>query len=170
MVKYYYVKANRQDWIYPKDTGKPTDWDNFPVDKEQDFATFTKNQLYWKSLRVNDIIIGHSSYISSNVRGKFKFTPLPRISAIVKVTNAEEYSKDLECDAVKLKKVIEIQPIRITKTLLDKHNLTNAEPFRLGTNRCTITKLEKNEFEKIVGLISATESNIKKKIQNLQLK
>ncbi len=160
MANFYYVKANRQEWEYPRYSKNPTDWDNFPLKKEQDFSTFTRNQLYWKNLKVGDRIIGHSSYISSNIKGKIKYTPLPRISAIAVVTAIEHYSDDLESDAVTLRKEIELTPIRITKKLLEKYKLINfkddkksAEPFRLGTNRCTITKLNIEEFNKIINLI-----------------
>ena len=167
MVKYYYVKANRQEWIYPWPNGQPTDWDNFPLNKEQDFSTFTKNKLYWKSLRIGDIVIGHSSYISTKIRGKDKFMPLPRISAISIVTKEEHYSDESESDRVTLKKVIELTPIRLTKEIIEKNKLSNVEPFRLGTNRCTITKLSNEDFQNIVKIIEEFNPSIKKELKKL---
>src|SRR3989344_6545597 len=161
MVNYYYVKANRQEWEY---NGSNTDWDNFPLENKQDFAAFTKNQLYWKCLKIGDIIIGHSSYISSNIKGRIKFTPLPRISAIAIVTSTEHYSKELDSDSVTLKKIIEFSPIKISIDIINKNGLSNAEPFRLGTNRCTITKLSEEEFNKIIKLIEQHNPNIKKEL------
>ncbi|HZX44140.1 MAG TPA: hypothetical protein VFF28_00500 [Candidatus Nanoarchaeia archaeon] len=160
----YYIKANRQEWKY---NNQHTDWDNFPLNHKQDFATFTKNQLYWKGLKKGDIIIGHSSYLSSNIKGKIKFTPLPRISAIAIVTNEEHYSKKLDSDSVTLKKVIEFSPIKISIDIINKNKLYNAEPFRLGTNRCTITKLSDEEFEKVIKLIEQYHPNIKRELKSI---
>lgn len=167
MVNYYYVKANRQEWEYPQDSKNPTDWDNFPLYEEMGFATFTKNQLYWKNLKKGDIIVGHSSYISSNIRGKIKFRPLPRISAIAVVTAEDHYSKKYEGDFVTLKKVIGLAPIKITKEIIEKKKLSSAEPFRLGTNRCTITKLSNEDFQKIVGIIEESNPTIRKELKKL---
>jgi len=160
----YYIKANRQEWKY---NAQYTDWDNFPLSHEQDFATFTKSQLYWKGLKKGDIIIGHNSYISSNIKGKIKFSPLPRISAIAIVINEEHYSKSLDSDAVTLKKVIEFNPIKMSMDIINNNGLSNAEPFRLGTNRCTITKLSNEEFNKIINIIEQHNPNIKKELKKI---
>ena len=166
MIQYYYVKANRQTEGFDWDT------DKLPLGKTQWFSTHTRNRLYWKSLRKGDIIIGHSSYISSFIKGKQKFTPLPRISAIAIVEKEEHYNGQRGQEEVILKKLIELYPVRITKDKLNKQGLLNlkndiktAEPFRLGTNRCTITRLNEDEFEKIIKLIQDENSNIRNEIK-----
>jgi len=170
MVNYYYVKANCQEWTYPKENGKPTDWENFPINKEQDFGTFTKNMLYWKNLKKGDLIIGHSSYMSSNIidklgNSKLKFTPRPRISAIAVVLAEEHLSQTLGTDAVTLKKVIELESMPITKEFIAENKLGTLEPFRLGTNRCTITRLTKDDFEKIINLLEKNNLRLKKQLK-----
>ncbi|HIH91518.1 TPA: hypothetical protein HA281_01830 [Candidatus Woesearchaeota archaeon] len=167
MVNCYYVKVNRREWKYPWPNGQPTDWDNFPLNKEQDFRSFTKNKLYWKSLKIGNIIIGHSSYISTKIKGEDKFMPLPRISAIAIVTREEHYSDASESDRVTLKKVIELTPIKLTKDIIKKNKLSNAEPFRLGTNRYTITKLSNEDFQNIVKIIEEFNPSIKKELKKL---
>lgn len=163
MTNYYYIKTNRENWKF---NDQPTDWDNFPLNNEQEFGTFTKNQLYWKNLKKGDVIIGHSSYLSTIKRGEKKVTPCPRISAIAIVTKEEHYSKELDSDSVTLKKIIEFSPIPISIEVLKKYNLITLEPFKLGSNRFTITKLSFQEFEKIINLIKNTYPEIKKKLQS----
>ena len=93
--------------------------------------------------------------------------PLPRISAIAVVTKEEHYSDTSESDRVTLKKVIELTPIKLIKDVIEKNNLLNAEPFRLGTNRCTITKLSNEDFQNIVKIIEELNPTIKKELRKL---
>ena len=93
--------------------------------------------------------------------------PLPRISAIAIVTREEHYSDASESDRVTLKKVIELTPIKLTKDIIKKNKLSNAEPFRLGTNRYTITKLSNEDFQNIVKIIEEFNPSIKKELKKL---
>ena len=161
MVNYYYVKANREEWRIPKGSQGYTDWDNFPVGGEQKFNTFTKNKLFWKNLKKGGIGKGHSSYILSKKDDKIKFTPLPRISAIAIVVADEENSHKSGAAYyfVKLKKIVGFDPIRITKEI--KKKLVALPPFRLGSNRYTITKLSEQQFQKIIEIIKKDHPSIK---------
>lgn len=163
MIGIYYVKASRKDWDYPKGSKIPTDWDNFPLGKSQDFATWTKYQIYWKSLKQGDIVVGQCVYSSGDPKKK-TFTYLPRISAIAIVEKEEHFSKDdLNTDAVTLQKVIKLRPLFLTKDIIKK--LSKLEPFKPGFNRYTITKISKEEFDQIIELLQKENQNIKKELK-----
>ena len=164
MVGYYYVKASRKDWKYPGDEGRPTDWDNFPTGKTHKFATWTKNQINWKILKVGDLIIGQSIYSSGKPKSK-SFRYLPRISAIIRVKKEEHYDNEFECDVVTLKKEIGFRPLLLTGRILS--SLPKAEPFKPGSNRYTITKLTESEFQTILDLIVEQEPDIHEKVDQL---
>lgn len=173
MADYYFVKANRDEWRIPLDGGIPTDWENFHVGESHPFATWTKNQAYWKSLKKGDVIIGQSIYAAKKPNpdkkskkkqsSKAEFTYLPRISAIVQVEQEERYSDLLKTDAVTLKKVIHLRPVFITKEIISE--LSDIEPFKPGYNRFTITKLNEEEFNRIIVLIKRDNPDIKNELK-----
>lgn len=156
---YYYVKTDRTEWKYPQDSGNLTDWDNFPTGKMQDFATFSRNQLYWKALKKGDIIIGHSTYITFTKKNKetqkpeVRKVPKARISAIAIVAEEEHYSNDkhFECDVVTLRKLVGFHPILLDQKLKEKFK--DFEPFKPGRYRWTISRLKPEEYALIIKAI-----------------
>jgi hypothetical protein len=163
MQEIYYLKASRKEWSFPRDKKIPTDWDNFPLGERQDFASWKKYQIYWKSLKEGDIIIGQSVY-SSGDPDKKTFTYLPRISAIAIVEKEEHFSKELGSDAVTLKKVIKLRPLFLTKKIIKE--LSKMEPFKPGFNRYTITKISNKEFNQIIDLVKIGNPDIKNELKD----
>ena len=161
----YYVKANRNDWHYPEGSHNPTDWENLPLGEEQDFATFTRITQQWKSMRSGDIVIGHCSFQSVETKRGKKVVPQARIAAIGLVVDGPHYSNDLQTEAVTIKKVVGLKrPILLTAELIKKNNLEEAPPFKAGSNRCTITRLNETEYERILALIFQENPEAKKSI------
>ncbi len=163
----YYVKVNveTKGWISYRDG---FDWEK---QKENETVTFPDKKPDGKKLRVlkylieagyGDIVICHSTKLKiSN-----KLIYMPRIVALGIINGKRHYSEKWKDYLTPIKKVIELEKPLMVENI--KQNLSKAEPFKKGTNRCVITKLYPDEYLILKDLILSRNPNLKDRISQME--
>ena len=166
MKNVYYVKANKKiKWIGEYENG--FDWYMIGDDRKKKEVLFPdgKKFEYFIEAGEGDILILHSVMVEIN--GKLK--PMPRIVGIGIISkrrhfDAKEGKKG--CYLTEFRKVIELSKPILVKDIKDK--IPNAEPYKLGSNRCAITKLDADEYNIIKKVILSRNLEIKSKIYAIE--
>jgi len=132
----YYLKVNiEREWLdYPEGF----DWNK--LQKGEDIGYFDYKILnHLKNAKKGDIVVLHSV---KEERGK---SQNPNVVGFGIISQERKYDKDRFVTRVmKVKDLAAPIPIRDLK----KDNvLTNAEPFKKGSNRCPVTKLSDSEYQ-----------------------
>lgn len=167
MINYFYVKVNLEDW--KRGNKEYFDWDIMEVDEEEEFFTYHKNVKYWLEAVKGDIIICHSSYIKvKSHSARLKFVPKPRITAISVVTKGRHTSSEKNDEVVTIKKRIHIPRPLFKWEIEDNRIISESEPYKLGTNRYTITKLTQKEYREFVNEILKKNPELKDSIEKLE--
>lgn len=160
-------------WWYIK-AGPKWDWRSKKPGESIRFSADTKKGQYWREAAKDDIVVCHST---QKLRKKHSYFPQITAIGVISLPYRWEYAKDLLSESgdtlhdgyyVKITKKIDVRsPLQIGE-LTENKLLEEAEPFKPGTNRFTITKLEKYQYLEIKRLILEKNPDLGKKFANLK--